>query len=92
LTYIPLLLLLLLLRLLLLQAAGSHPVFLTRMDYHMALVNSAALQQAGLADSAGSGCGCSCDPGNDAGGVDRDAATGQPTGLLRWVPLQVWVL
>jgi predicted amidohydrolase YtcJ len=70
-----------------LQAAGNHPVFLTRMDYHMALVNSAALQQAGLIDGAGSGCGCSCGASSDAagctGGVDRDAATGQPTGLLR---------
>eukprot|EP00882_Tetradesmus_deserticola_P005072 GHRQ01005344.1.p1 GENE.GHRQ01005344.1~~GHRQ01005344.1.p1 ORF type:complete len:554 (+),score=202.48 GHRQ01005344.1:614-2275(+) len=59
------------------EAAGSHPVFLTRMDYHMALVNTAALQQAGLMDAAGSGAG---------GGsvvVDRDPATGQPTGLLR---------
>jgi hypothetical protein len=88
-----LLLLVLLLLFLVQQASAGHPVFLTRMDYHMALVNSAALQQAGLADGSSSNCGCSCGAaaaaaagvaGGCSGGVDRDAATGQPTGLLRW--------
>jgi hypothetical protein len=61
----------------------------------MALVNSAALQQAGLladGSSSGSSCGCSCGAaaaaadaaGGCSGGVDRDAVTGQPSGLLRW--------
>lgn len=71
------------------QASGAHPVFLTRMDSHMALVNTAALQLAGLLhapDAAGSGCGCSCggDAAADAAGVDKDPVTGRPTGLLRW--------
>lgn len=70
------------------EASGAHPVFLTRMDSHMALVNTAALQLAGLLhapDAAGSGCGCSCggDAAADAAGVDKDPVTGRPTGLLR---------
>lgn len=54
---------------------GDHPLFLTRMDGHSALVNTVALELAGL-DRAGVR-----DP---VGGViDRDPATGAPTGILR---------
>ncbi|KAF6264068.1 amidohydrolase 3 [Scenedesmus sp. NREL 46B-D3] len=57
------------------EAAAGHPVFLTRMDYHMALVNTAALQLAGMMDGAVRSV--------EGGVVDRDPATGLPTGLLR---------
>ncbi len=54
---------------------GNVPTFLTRMDGHQALVNSAALRLAGI-DAAG--------PPDPAGGeIERDPATGQPTGILK---------
>lgn len=54
---------------------GETPVFLTRMDGHQALVNSAALHLAGI-DAAG--------PKDPVGGeIERDPATGEPTGVLK---------
>jgi len=51
------------------------PVFLTRMDGHQALVNSAALRLAGI-DANG--------PKDPVGGeIERDYATGEPTGVLK---------
>lgn len=52
----------------------NHPVFVTRSDLHMAVANSAALTLAGITRT-------TTDP---AGGqLDRDPATGEPTGILR---------
>jgi predicted amidohydrolase YtcJ len=54
---------------------GGRPAFLTRMDGHSALVNSKALQLAGITRDG---------PPDPPGGViDRDPATGEPTGILR---------
>ncbi|BDG06660.1 amidohydrolase [Anaeromyxobacter oryzae] len=54
------------------RAVPGHPVFLTRVDGHMAWVNGAALEAAGI------GAGTADPPG---GRIARDAA-GRPTGLL----------
>lgn len=57
------------------EAAGDHPVYLPRMDGHSALVNSVALERAGItADSP---------PDPEGGRIDRDPETGEPTGMLR---------
>lgn len=54
---------------------GDHPAFLQRMDGHSALVNSKALELAGI-DEHG--------PEDPVGGViDRHPTTGEPTGILR---------
>lgn len=54
---------------------GDVPVFLSRMDGHQALVNSAALRLAGI-DAAG--------PADPKGGeIERDPKTGEPTGILK---------
>jgi len=54
---------------------GDVPVFLSRMDGHQALANSAALKRAGI-DVSG--------PPDPPGGViDRDPSTGEPTGILK---------
>ena len=54
---------------------GDQPAFLTRMDGHSALANSAALELAGISREG---------PENPVGGViERDAHTGEPTGILR---------
>ena len=54
---------------------GDVPVFLSRMDGHQALVNSAALRLAGI-DAAG--------PVDPVGGeIQRDPQTGEPTGILK---------
>jgi len=51
------------------------PVFLSRMDGHQALVNSAALRAAGI-DASG--------PADPPGGeIERDPATKEPTGILK---------
>jgi predicted amidohydrolase YtcJ len=57
------------------RVTGHRPLFLSRMDGHSALVNSAALGLAGInADG----------PSNPDGGViERDPETGEPTGILR---------
>ncbi len=55
--------------------SGDRPLYLSRMDGHSALVNSAALRLAGITRSG---------PPNPEGGViDRDPQTGEPTGILR---------
>lgn len=62
-------------------ATPRRPVFLWRMDCHAALVNSAALALAGI-DRHG--------PPDPPGGViDRDAATREPTGILRDTAMQL---
>lgn len=54
---------------------GNTPVFLTRMDGHQALVNSAALKLAGV-DASGP-------PDPSGGEIERDSATGEPTGIVK---------
>ncbi len=54
---------------------GSRPLYLPRMDGHSALVNSAALRLAGITKTG--------PPDPDGGVIDRDPATGEPTGILR---------
>jgi len=53
---------------------ASTPVFVSRLDGHMALANSAALKLAGITRD-------TRDP--DGGLIVRDAATGEPTGVLK---------
>lgn len=54
---------------------GERPAYLPRMDGHSALVNSAALRIANITRHG---------PKDPVGGViDRDPATGEPTGILR---------
>jgi len=54
---------------------GDRPAYLSRMDGHQALVNSAALKLAGI-DRGG--------PADPLGGrIDRDSVSGEPTGILR---------
>jgi predicted amidohydrolase YtcJ len=54
---------------------GETPVFLSRMDGHEALANSAALKLAGI-DKSG--------PGDPVGGeIERDPTTREPTGILK---------
>jgi predicted amidohydrolase YtcJ len=55
------------------EVAGGHPVFLDRVDGHLAVANTRALQLASITIA-------SRDP--EGGQIDRDA-NGQPTGILR---------
>ncbi len=55
------------------EVSGGHPVFLDRVDGHLAVANTRALQLASITIA-------SRDP--DGGQIDRDA-NGQPTGVLR---------
>jgi predicted amidohydrolase YtcJ len=55
------------------EVSGGHPVFLDRVDGHLALANTRALQLASITIA-------SRDP--EGGKIDRDA-NGQPTGILR---------
>lgn len=55
------------------QVSGAHPVILDRVDGHLAVVNTRALQLANITAA-------SRDP--QGGAIDRDTS-GQPTGLLR---------
>lgn len=50
------------------------PLFLPRFDWHMALVNSAALRLAGITRDT---------PDPPGGRIERDPATGEPTGMVR---------
>ncbi len=60
---------------------GDTPVFLSRMDGHQALVNSAALKLAGI-DAAG--------PTDPVGGeIQRDPKTGEPTGILKESAMEI---
>jgi predicted amidohydrolase YtcJ len=53
----------------------NNPLFLSRMDGHMALANSAALKIAGINKNG--------PPDPEGGRIDRDPKTREPTGLLR---------
>ncbi|HLH18946.1 MAG TPA: amidohydrolase [Bryobacteraceae bacterium] len=55
------------------EAAGDHPVFVNRLDGHMALANSIALQRAGVTRNT---------PDPPGGTIVRDAS-GEPTGVLK---------
>jgi predicted amidohydrolase YtcJ len=55
------------------EAAGDHPVFINRLDGHMALANSLALKLAGVTRNT---------PDPPGGTIVRDAA-GEPTGVLK---------
>jgi hypothetical protein len=55
------------------QVTGNHPAFLQRIDGHIAIVNTAALEAAGIT-------GETTPP--QGGAIDKDA-TGAPTGILR---------
>jgi predicted amidohydrolase YtcJ len=55
------------------EISGGHPVFLDRVDGHLAVANTRALQLAGITIA-------SREP--EGGQIDRDA-NGQPTGILR---------
>lgn len=55
-------------------ATPDHPVFVNRLDGHMALANSVALKLAGVTKE-------TKDP--PGGLIVRDAATGEPTGILK---------
>lgn len=55
------------------KVTGDHPAVFTRVDGHIAVVNSKALQLAGITR-------ISADP--SGGRIDRDA-TGEPTGIVR---------
>lgn len=52
----------------------DRPVFVQRLDAHMALANSVALQRAGIGRDT---------PNPDGGLIVRDSRTGQPTGVLK---------
>jgi predicted amidohydrolase YtcJ len=56
------------------RVTPEHPVFLERMDLHMALANTRALELAGIDEE-------TPDPPN--GSFDRDPETGRLTGLIR---------
>ncbi len=56
------------------EAAGDHPVFIARLDGHMALANSKALAAAGITRA-------TVEP--EGGSIVRDPATGEPTGILK---------
>jgi predicted amidohydrolase YtcJ len=55
---------------------AGHPVFVNRLDGHMALANSAALRLAGIDEG-----GRTPDP--EGGVIERDATTGEPAGVLK---------
>ena len=55
------------------QVSGGHPAVFTRVDGHIAVANSAALEAAGITRST---------PDPSGGKIDRDAQ-GEPTGILR---------
>jgi predicted amidohydrolase YtcJ len=56
------------------EATPENPVIITRMCGHVSVVNSLALKMAGITKD-------SADP--EGGQIDRDPATGEPTGVLR---------
>jgi predicted amidohydrolase YtcJ len=53
---------------------AHHPVFVHRIDIHIALANSLALKMAGIGPDT---------PDPDGGEIERDPATGEPTGILK---------
>lgn len=56
------------------SVSGGRPVFVSRLDGHMALANSLALQLANITKDT---------PDPVGGAIVRDPATGEPTGLLK---------
>lgn len=56
------------------QVSPTHPVLLLRNCHHVGVANSAALRAAGITRET---------PDPDGGRIDRDPATGEPTGMLR---------
>ena len=66
------------------DAAGDRPVFVSRLDGHMALANSRALQLAGVTRET---------PDPPGGSIVRDAVTGEPTGVLKDAAMaRVWAV
>ncbi len=56
------------------EFSNTTPVFVVRMDYHMALANSVALKLAGITKNT---------PDPPGGFIERDKLTGEPTGILK---------
>jgi predicted amidohydrolase YtcJ len=54
--------------------SADTPIFVQRFDGHMGLANGAALRAAGITAST---------PDPDGGVIERDPATGEPTGILK---------
>ena len=60
----------------------DNPVFLTRSDLHMALVNSKALELAGINRNG---------PADPPGGeIERDPATNEPTGIVKDAAMEIF--
>jgi len=57
------------------EAAPNNPVIITRFCEHISVVNSLALELAGISKD-------TKDP--EGGQIDRDPMTSEPTGILRW--------
>ncbi len=57
------------------EFTADHPVYLSRMDGHQALANSAALKLAGITRDG--------PPDPEGGEIERDPRTGEPTGILK---------
>ncbi|MCK7528500.1 MAG: amidohydrolase family protein [Ignavibacteriales bacterium] len=53
---------------------ANTPVFVSRIDGHVGLANSKALELAGITKNT---------PDPDGGLIERDAQTGEPTGILK---------
>lgn len=53
--------------------SAEHPMFFTRMDGHVAVVNSLALKRAGVTRAT---------PDPSGGHIERDPQSGEPTGML----------
>ncbi|HWI52790.1 MAG TPA: amidohydrolase, partial [Symbiobacteriaceae bacterium] len=56
------------------EVSPNHPVYLQRNCNHVAVVNTVALQRAGITKET---------PDPEGGHIDRDPETGEPTGMLR---------
>ncbi len=56
------------------EVNGDNPVFISRLDGHMALANSVALKLAGITTAT---------PDPEGGAIVRDPGSGQPTGILK---------
>jgi len=54
--------------------SSDTPIFISRMDYHMAFANSYALRLAGITKQT---------PNPEGGEIERDKVTGEPTGILK---------
>jgi predicted amidohydrolase YtcJ len=60
----------------------DHPIFLERVDQHVAVVNSRALAAAGITRAT---------PDPPGGRIERDPQTGEPSGMLKEEPAMVLV-